>query len=111
VNTSTVVLQGIVKPDGTLELQEKVPLPPGRVQVIVQPLPDLPVDDPFWQMIRSIWDARNAAGLAPRSPEEVEAERRALREGMEQEIVSTIRLQEESRRLREQTEPTDREKK
>ena len=49
--SSAVVIQGVVKPDGTLELQEKVNMPPGRVQVTVSPLPELPKDDPFWQMM------------------------------------------------------------
>ena len=38
-------------------------LPPGRVQLIVQPLPDLPKDDPFWQMMERIWAERKAAEL------------------------------------------------
>jgi hypothetical protein len=32
-------VEGTVCPDGTLKLDEKVPLPPGRVRVLVQPLP------------------------------------------------------------------------
>ncbi len=35
-----VSAQGTVKPDGTLELDNPLPLPGGRVLVIVQPLPD-----------------------------------------------------------------------
>ncbi len=36
---TTAVVQATLKPDGTLELDQKPNLPPGRVQVIVQPLP------------------------------------------------------------------------
>ena len=46
---------------------------------------------------------RIAAGL-PDSVEEVEAERRQLRQEGEAEIEAAIRLQEESRRLRQQAE-------
>lgn len=35
--SSAVVIQGIIKSDGTLELPEKVNLPAGRVQVTVTP--------------------------------------------------------------------------
>ncbi len=56
--SGTVVIQGVVNPDGTLELPEKVNLPAGRVQVTVAPLPELPKDDPFWQMMQRIWDGQ-----------------------------------------------------
>jgi hypothetical protein len=35
MSTQAVVVQGVVKPDGTLELQDKVGLPAGPVQVVV----------------------------------------------------------------------------
>ncbi len=78
-----VVVDGTLKPDGSLELDSKLSLPPGRVQLIVQPLPDLPKDDPFWQMMERIRADRKAAELTVRSTEEVEAQRRGLREDME----------------------------
>jgi hypothetical protein len=43
-----VTLEAVVKPDGTLELGERITLPPGRVQVTIVPLPELPSNDPFW---------------------------------------------------------------
>jgi len=95
-----VVVEGTLKPDGSLELDSKPNLPPGRVQLIVQPLPELPRDDPFWQMMERIWADRKAAELTPRSTEEVEARRRALREDVEEEVDKAVRLQEESGRLR-----------
>jgi hypothetical protein len=40
VNTVNAVVQGTLQPDGlTLRLDEKLPLPPGRVQVIIQQCP------------------------------------------------------------------------
>ncbi len=36
---TTAVMQATLKPDGTLELDQKPNLPPGRVQVIVENLP------------------------------------------------------------------------
>ena len=69
--------------------------------MIVQPLTELPEDDPFWQMMQRIRAARVAAGLSPRGTEEVETRRRALREDGEAEIEQAGRLQAESGRLRQ----------
>jgi hypothetical protein len=80
MSATHVVVEGTLKPDGTLELDSKLNLPPGRVQLIVQPLPELPKDDPFWQMMQRIWAARAAAGLSPRGTEEVETRRRSVEE-------------------------------
>ncbi len=104
MSANMIVLEGTVQPDGTLQLDEKVSLPAGgRVQVIVQPLPDLP-DTPFWRMMQEIWANQRARGHVPRSVEEVEGERRRIREESEQEIQEAMRLQEESRRLRQEAE-------
>ncbi|HEX5272600.1 MAG TPA: hypothetical protein VFW33_19015 [Gemmataceae bacterium] len=102
MSLSEVVVEGILKSDGTLELDHKPNLPPGRVQVIVQAVPDLPAGDPFWDMMKSIWAEQKARGHMPRSIEEVEAERRETREGWARRQEAIERLQEEARRLREQ---------
>jgi hypothetical protein len=96
-----VVVEGTLKPDGSLELDDRLNLPPGRVQLIVQPLPELPKDDPFWQMMQRIWAERAAAELTPHSTEEIEGQRQALRDDAEEELETARRLQEESKRLRE----------
>jgi hypothetical protein len=96
------VFEGKIEPDGTLVLDQPTKLPAGRVQVIVQPLADLPKGDPFWDMLTSIWAGQKARGHTPRSAEEVEAERRETRESWDERQQSIERLQEESRRLREQ---------
>jgi hypothetical protein len=101
MSATHVVVEGTLRADGSLQLDSKVNLPPGRVQLIVQPLPELPKDDPFWQMMQRIWAAREAAELVPRSTEEVEAQRKALRDELEEEIENAGRLQDESARLRQ----------
>lgn len=101
-----IVVNGTVKADGTLELEEKVPLPAGPVQVTVQPLPELPADDPFWQRMRAIWDAQNARGHVPRSTREVEAERQAFRDEWEERLAEMERLREEGRAQRSPGEGT-----
>jgi hypothetical protein len=100
MNATSVTVQGVVKPDGTLELEGKVPLPAGKVQVILQPVPDLPEGDPFFDMLKGIWATRARAGLTPRSEEEVKAVRQRLNEEMEEEIAEAMRLQDECRAAR-----------
>jgi hypothetical protein len=99
--TPIAVVEGTVKPDGTLELREKLNLPAGKVRVTLVPLSELPEDDPFWQLMRGIWAGQEARGHVPRSAEEVEAERRASRAESEAEIQRAIQLQKECRKARE----------
>ncbi len=95
------VIEGTIQADGTLVLDEPTTLPAGRVQVIVQALPELTDGDPFWDMMKSIWAGQKARGHIPRSAEEVEAERRETRENWDERQQAIERLQEESRRLRD----------
>jgi hypothetical protein len=97
VSATHVVVEGTLKPDGSLELDSKLDLPPGRVQLIVQPLPELPKDDPFWQMMDGIWAAQKARGHVPRTKEEIDAEIRVMREEAEEEMQEVERLQEDFR--------------
>ena len=106
MSLTETVIEGTLKPDGTLELDQKPNLPPGRVTVRMQPLAVLPEGDPFFDMLKGIWTARAQAGLTPRTVEEVEAQRRQLRDDSEQELLEAGGLQEESRRLREQATPS-----
>lgn len=102
MSSQDIVIEGTVQPDGTLVLDGPTKLPAGRVQVIVQPLQDLPLGDPFWDMMQSIWAGQRARGFVPRSVEQIDAERREAREDWEVRLQAIGRLQEESRRLREQ---------
>jgi hypothetical protein len=99
--SAAVTVEGVVRADGTLELAQKLPLPEGRVQVTVTPVPELPRDDPFWQLLQGIWNGQRARGHVPRSAAEVEAERRAVREEWEERMRAIERVQEEARRLRQ----------
>jgi hypothetical protein len=78
-----IVVQGTLNADGTLQLDERPNLTPGRVTVVLRQEdgPEVPQDDPFWQRMQTIWDRQKAAGIVPRSVEQIEAERRQEREG------------------------------
>ena len=109
MNGKPVVVEGIVEPDGTLKVEGKISLPAGKVRVTVASLLLNPEDHPFFQMLREIWAAREKAGLQPRSVEEVEAERKQFRDGIEEEIAEAGQFQDESRRLREEAKRASKE--
>jgi hypothetical protein len=96
--SAEVFVRAVLKPDGTLELDEKPNLRPGRVQLIMVPLPELPKDDPFWQRMEAMWAAQKARGHIPRTVEEVEMERQRLRDESEAEIQEAMRVHEECRK-------------
>jgi len=89
-----LTLQGTVKSDGTLELDDKVPMPSGRVLVTVQPVVQPPPNDPFWQRLEQIWSGQRARGHVPRTKEEIDAELQELRNDAEAEMQATERLNE-----------------
>jgi hypothetical protein len=95
---AAVVVRGVVKSDGTLEVSEKLDLPAGQVRVTVQPLGESPQSGRFWAMMESIWSDLQAGGRKPRTREEIDAEINALREEAEEEMRAVERLHEESRR-------------
>jgi hypothetical protein len=77
-----VVIEGTLKPDGTLELDQKSSLLPGRVNVIVQPAPISPPQQrKLADVIDEIQRDQQARGFQSRSAEEIEA---GLREGEEE---------------------------
>jgi hypothetical protein len=97
MSLSEVAVQGTLKPDGTLELDHKPNLSPGRVTVVLRPVLELPEGDPFFDLLKGIWATRARAGLTPRSVEEVESERKKLRDESAAEVARAMRLQEEGR--------------
>jgi hypothetical protein len=97
-------MQGTVRADGTLELDDKVPMPAGRVLVTVQPVVQPPADDPFWQRMEQIWAGQRARGHVPRTKEEIDAVLRELDEDAEVEMEAAERLSRQCRLAREQGE-------
>jgi hypothetical protein len=63
MNLTEVVLQGTLKPDGTVELDEKPNLSPGRVTIILrQPSQATPPTEDWFQHLQRIRAEREAAG-------------------------------------------------
>ena len=57
MSLTEIVVPGTLHPDGTLQLDEKPNLSPGRVTVVLRRESEivLPKDDPFWQRMQAMW--------------------------------------------------------
>jgi hypothetical protein len=76
-----VVLEGTLKPDGTLELDEKPNLAPGRVKIILQPAtPSAPGQEGWWPYLQRVRAEREAAGYHFLNEAEMQAHLDSLRE-------------------------------
>ena len=75
------MVEGTLKPDGTLELDQKPGLSPGRVQVIVKPLPNTSTPRPgLAEVILQIQQEQRARGFVGLSAQDLAAEQKAEQE-------------------------------
>jgi hypothetical protein len=96
-----VEIEGTLQADGTLVLDEKPDLPPGRVRVRLQHVLDYTQTD-IWKFFERVWAEQRARGHVPRSKEEIDAEIAAARQEDEERMLAIERLQEECWRARQQ---------
>ena len=86
----TVVIQGTLKPDGTVELDEIPTMTPGRVQVTLQPvLAGSPPQRGLANTIEEIRQYQQAVGYQGSTPEDMahdEDQRRADEDAYEQRM-------------------------
>jgi hypothetical protein len=94
-----VEVEGTLRADGTLVLDAKPNLPPGRVRVTVQPA-DSPAD--VMEVLRRIRAEQVASGHVARSREQIDADIAAMRQEDEERMQGIERLHEEHQRAREQ---------
>ncbi len=99
MNDKAIELQGTLQEDGTLVLDKKPNLPPGRVKVTVEPMWD-PTQTDVWQVLEKIWAGQRARGYVPRSREEIDAELEASRQEDEERAQALERIQEECHQAR-----------
>ena len=104
---TAIEIQGTLQEDGTLLLDQKPDLPPGRVRVkvTIEPTPDLTQTD-VWQALERIWADQRARGHIPRSVAEIDAE---IADGRDDDERSRLieEIQEECRRQREGQRPSE----
>ena len=104
--TNAIEIQGTLREDGTLVLDEKPNLPPGRVKVRLQTLPDYKQTD-IWQFFERLWAEQRARGHVPRTREEIDAELEAARQEDEERMQELERIHEECERYRQQRGPSN----
>jgi hypothetical protein len=102
MNAKVVEIQGTLREDGTLLLDKKPNLPPGRVKVTVEPVPDYQQTE-IWQFFERLWAEQRAKGHIPRTREEIDAEVEAARQEDEERMQALERIHEECERHRQQS--------
>jgi hypothetical protein len=92
------VIEGTLKPDGTLELDQKPNLSPGRVTVVLrqEAVVELPKDDPFWLRMQAMWDIPDLPGANTGGAEDSVADLQRMREEWEEHQLAIERLQDKS---------------
>jgi hypothetical protein len=90
MSLNTIIVQGTLRPDGTLELDEKPTLAPGRVHVTLRPVSaGSTLKGSLAETIEEIRQEQQARGYPARTPEEMTADdddRRADEEAYEQRM-------------------------
>jgi hypothetical protein len=97
------IFDGTLLPDGSLVLDGKPNLEPGRVRVTIEakaPVQDSLPKRTIMDAIRDIYAEQDRNGYVPGKNSTTLLERDLLRRDMEEEIEATIRLQEECRARR-----------
>lgn len=96
-----IELAGTLREDGTLMLDRKPNLPPGRVKVTVEPVFDFK-QTAIWQFFERIRAEREAQGVAPRSQEEIDAYLATMRDD-EERCQMIEQIQEECRKQQDES--------
>src|SRR5262249_48696637 len=106
MTTNAVEVHGTLREDGTLVLDEKLNLPPGRGKVRVeQANPTEDAGNDVVAVLERIHAAQALRGHVPRSVEEIDAALAEMREDDERSRMIE-RIQEECRLRRERQKPS-----
>lgn len=106
MTANAIEVRGTLREDGTLALDDKPNLPPGRVKVTVEPVPDEKQTD-IWQFFERIWAEQRARGHIPRTREEIDAELEAARQQDEERMQELERIHEECEQHRQRRGQSD----
>jgi hypothetical protein len=102
MDTNLWTVRGTLKPDGTLELDEKPPLAVGRVKVTIQPEASGSEVESLMQLMARIWADQRTRGQVSRSKEEIDAAIAGFREEAHEEMQAIEKLHEKCRQAREE---------
>lgn len=102
MSLTEITVEGTINPDGTLELDEKPNLPPGRVTVVLRPATEpAPPQEGWWPYMQRTRAEREAAGYHFLNEAEMQAHLAWLREE-EDRMDRIYREIDEEKRKREQ---------
>src|ERR1700723_1896096 len=101
MSVQEIVVGGVLKPDGTLELDQRPNLPPGRVTVVLrQEVETAAPKEDWWQFMQNARKKMEEAGCRFMDEKEVQAHIEWLREG--DQIDDLLREADEQRQNSEQ---------
>lgn len=101
MSATAVMVTGTLRDDGTVVLDEKPTMPPGRVRLTIEAqTPACRQTGDIMAVLEEIWAAQRARGYQPRSAAEIDAEINALRDESEEEFRETEELQARLRKAR-----------
>jgi hypothetical protein len=80
MNLIETTVEGTLKPDGTLELDQRPSLPPGRVTVVLRQQTEPAMQEGWWPYMQRVRAEREAAGYHFMNEGEMEAHIQWLRE-------------------------------
>jgi hypothetical protein len=103
MNTETVVVEGVVRADGTLVVEGKVPLPAGKVSVTVKPVPKPLTGSDVLASLREIQALREGDGVRADADAALAAAQR-VRDEFQEQVEDLGRLQDECRRERREAD-------
>ena len=96
MSLTEITVQGTLKPDGTLELDQKPNLSPGRVTVVLRQESEPPTQEGWWPFMQNARKKMEEAGCHFMDEKEMQAHVEWLREG--DRIDDLLREADEQRR-------------
>ena len=105
MSQTETVIEGLLKPDGTLVLDQRPNLPAGRVTVVLRQEVEmvLPKNDPFWQRMQAMWAIPKGGGTNDGGENSL-AEVRKAREEWDEHQQSLERIQDKCQSARKSPE-------
>jgi hypothetical protein len=101
MSTQPVILHGQIRPDGTLQIEEKINLPPGPVNVTLETATQVKPRESTQQVLKDIAVRQQAIGRQPRTKEEIDAEIDAMRDEDEHRMREIEQLYRHNRPSKE----------
>jgi hypothetical protein len=101
MSTQPVILHGQIRPDGSLQIEEKINLPPGPVNVTLETATQVKPRESTRQVLKEIAVRGQAIGRQSRTKEEIDAEVDAMRNEDERRMREIEQLYRHNRPSKE----------